>query len=68
LAYILGDNEHIFEEVIKFYAYYKAKHGIDGPIPICLDEDEIVLKKYVRWVEKSDTLVGFCGMKEEHQF
>ena len=25
------------------------------------------MKKYVRWVAKSDTLVGFCGMKEEHK-
>lgn len=32
-----------------------------------LAEDETVVKKYVRWVEKSDTLVGFCGTKEEHQ-
>ena len=25
------------------------------------------MKTYVRWVEKSDTLVGFCGNKEEHK-
>ena len=25
------------------------------------------MKKYVRWVAKSDTLVGFCGKKEEHK-
>ena len=31
-------------------------------------EDETVVKKYVRWVAKSDTLVGFCGKKEEHKF
>jgi hypothetical protein len=30
-------------------------------------EDETFVKKYVRWVEKSDTLVGFCGKKEEHK-
>ena len=23
---------------------------------------------YVRWIEKSDTMVGFCGKKEGHQF
>ena len=27
----------------------------------------MVVKKYVKWVEKSNTLVGFCGTKEEHQ-
>lgn len=56
-----------FEVVGKVYSSYKTKHGIDGPIPIYLVEDEIVVRKYVRWVEKSDTLVGFCGNKEEHQ-
>ena len=25
------------------------------------------MKTYVRWVEKINTLVGFCGMKEEHK-
>ena len=32
-----------------------------------LAEDETVVKKYIRWVAKSDTLVGFCGKKEEHK-
>ena len=67
LAYIPGEHEHIFEAVGKFYASYKSKYGIDGPSLVFLVEDETVVKKYVRWVEKSDTLVGFCGTKEEHQ-
>ena len=67
LTYIPGEHEHIFEAVGKIYASYKAKHGIYGPIPVCLAEDETIVKKYVRWVAKSDTLVGFCGLKEEHQ-
>lgn len=67
LAYIPGENDYIFEAVGKVYASYKTKHGIDGPIPIYLVEDETVVRKYARWVEKSDTLVGFCGNKEEHQ-
>ena len=58
LKYIPGEQEYIFETIEKVYASYKAKHGID----------ETVVKKYVRWVEKSDTLVGFCGKKEEHKF
>ena len=32
-----------------------------------MTEDETVVKRYVRWVAKSDTLVGFCGNKENHQ-
>ena len=67
LKYILGEQEYIFEAIRKVYASYKSKHGIEGQIPICLVEDETVVKKYVKWVAKSDTLVGFCGMKEEHK-
>ncbi|GLJ30556.1 hypothetical protein SUGI_0605010 [Cryptomeria japonica] len=67
LAYISGEHDYILEVVGKVYASYKTKHGIDGPIPVYLAEDEIVARKYVRWVEKSDTLVGFGGNKEEHQ-
>lgn len=67
LAYIPGEHDYIFVAAGKVYAYYKIKYGIDGPILIYLVEDEIVVRKHVRWVEKSDTLVGFCGNKEEHQ-
>jgi len=63
LAYIPREHEYIFEAVGKDDVSYKAKHGINGPNPICLVEDENVVKKYVRWVEKSDTLVDFCGKK-----
>ena len=63
LSYIPGEHEYIFEAVGKVYASYKSKHGIEGPIPICMAEYETVLKKHVRWVEKSDTLVVFCGNK-----
>jgi len=59
--------EHIFEVVGKVYASYKSKHGIAGPIPLLFTEDETIVKKCVRWEAKSDTLVGFCGTKEEHQ-
>lgn len=54
LAYFPGEHEHIFYAFRKFHAYYKARHGIDGPIHVFLAEDEIVVKKYVGWVEKSD--------------
>jgi len=66
LIYIPREHNYIFEAVGKVYVSYKAKHGIEGPIPIFLVEDETVVKKYVRWVAKSDALVGFCCKKEEH--
>lgn len=68
LEYIPREHVHIFEAVVKFYASYKAKNGIDGPIHVFLAKDGTVVKKYVRWVAKSDTLVQFCGTKEEHQW
>ena len=64
LKYIPGDQEYIFETIKIFYASYNAKHCIEGPIPVCLAEDETVVKKYVRWVEKSDILVGFLVRKK----
>ena len=63
LPYIPGEHEYIFEVVGKIYASYKDKHCIEGPIHVCMAEDECVVKTYVRWVAKSDTLVGFCGNK-----
>ena len=48
LRYIPWEQKYIFETIGKFYASYKAKHGIEGPIPVCLAEDETVVKKYVR--------------------
>ncbi|GLJ15321.1 hypothetical protein SUGI_0251220 [Cryptomeria japonica] len=66
-AYIPGEHDYIFEVVGKVYASYKTKHGINGPIYVYLAEEETVVRKYVRWVAKSDTLVGFCGNKEEHR-
>lgn len=67
LAYIPREHNYIFEVVGKVYASYRTKHGIDGPILVYLAKDETIVRKYVRWVAKSDTLVGFCGNKEEHQ-
>jgi hypothetical protein len=44
LAYIPEEHENIFEAVEIFYASYRAKHGIKGPILICLAEDETIMK------------------------
>lgn len=63
LAYIFGEHDYIFDAIGKVYASYKTKHGIDGPIPMYLDEDETIVKKYDRWVAKSDALVVFVVVK-----
>ena len=64
LSYILGEQEYIFQEIEKVYASFKSKHGMEGPITVFLDEDETIVKQYVSWVEKSDTLVGFVVIKK----
>jgi hypothetical protein len=67
VTYFLGTNTKVKITSRQVYASYKDKHNTEGPIHILLVEDETVVKKYVRWVEKSDTMVGFCGKKEEHK-
>ena len=64
LTYIPGEQEYIFETIEKVYASYKSKHGIEGPIPVFLAENETVVKTYVRWVAKSDTLLVFVVRKK----
>lgn len=37
-----------------------------GKVPSMLAEDETVVKKAVRWIARDNTLVGFCGVGENH--
>ena len=64
VTYFLGTDTKVKITSRQVYASYKSKHNIKGPIPVLFAEDETVVKKYVRWVEKSDTLVRFYGKKE----
>ena len=67
VTYFIGTYTKVKITSRQVYASYKSKHNIKGPIPVLFVEDETVVKKYVKWVEKSDTLVGVCGKKEEHK-
>ncbi|KAL2607864.1 hypothetical protein R1flu_026437 [Riccia fluitans] len=44
----------------------KALHGITGDIAVNLAEDETRVKPTMRWEARHDTLVGFCGDKDNH--
>ncbi|KAL3680310.1 hypothetical protein R1sor_023266 [Riccia sorocarpa] len=35
-------------------------------VPMILAEDETRVKPRIRWEAKRDTLIGFCGNKENH--
>lgn len=60
----------LHEEQFKFIAYVytriKARLQISDAIPLFLAEDETCVKKTVRWLPKNDTLLGFCGVRENH--
>lgn len=60
----------LHEEQFKFIAYVytriKARLQISDAIPVFLAEDETCVKKTVRWLPKNDTLLGFCGVRENH--
>ncbi|KAL2644061.1 hypothetical protein R1flu_011648 [Riccia fluitans] len=55
-----------FEEVAKILTAAKALHGITGDIAEILAEDETRVKPIVRWEARRDTLIGFCGDKDNH--
>ena len=48
------------------YREAKANHGVEGPVPVISAEDETKIKARISWDARSDGLVGFCGVKENH--
>ena len=50
----------------KIYKGVKLTHGIVGPVPVILAEDETKVKGRVAWEQKFDTLTGFCGIEKNH--
>ncbi|CAM6105892.1 unnamed protein product [Calypogeia fissa] len=56
-----------FKFIASVYSKLKIRLGILGPVPCYLAEDETYVKKTVRWLPKYDTLLGFCGKKEDHE-
>jgi len=56
-----------FKFIASVYELIKNHIGLEGPLPCYLAEDETCVKRMVRWLPKSDTLLGFCGKKEGHK-
>ena len=64
--FVSGEHAQIFSNVADIYRKAKEAHGIVGPVPIILAEDETKVKGRISWERKTDALVGFCGSKENH--
>ena len=56
----------IFKAVAEIYSIAKEVHGISGPVPVILAEDETKVKNRILWEPKYDTLTSFCGPKQSN--
>ncbi|KAL3681114.1 hypothetical protein R1sor_024070 [Riccia sorocarpa] len=54
-----------FKEVARILGACKAQLGITGDVPVMLAEDETRIKPRIRWESRRDSLIGFCGEKED---
>ncbi|KAL2621659.1 hypothetical protein R1flu_001864 [Riccia fluitans] len=61
-----GRQDSNFEEVAKILTVAKALHGITRDVAVILAEDETRVKPTMRWEARRDTLIGFCGDKDNH--
>ena len=66
IQFIAGEHASLFTAVAHIYKEAKATHGVEGPVPVILAEDETKVKSRISWEARSDRLVGFCGQKEDH--
>ena len=66
IRFIGGEHSEIFASVAEIYKCAKIAHGIVGPVPVILAEDETKVKGRVAWEQKFDTLAGFCGIEKNH--
>ena len=66
VQFISGEHAEIFESIANIYSAAKVAHGISGPIPVILAEDETKVRGRVSWESRWDTMVGFCGPKDSH--
>jgi hypothetical protein len=67
VMFIPGEHASIFNCVAEIYEQAKVLYGIEGPVPIILEEDKTKVKLRVAWDTKADNLTGFCGSKENHK-
>ena len=66
VTFVSGEHADIFSSIASIYIDAKKVHGISGPIPVTLAEDETKVRSRVSWEARSDTMLGFCGPKEKH--
>ena len=66
IQHVLGEHGEIFAAVAEIYKDAKDAHGIIGPIPVILAEDETKVRSRVHYEQRFDTLAGFCGPKDNH--
>ena len=66
VLFVPGEHADIFSSIASSYRDAKVVHGISGPIPIILAEDETKVRGRVSWEARSDTMLGFCRPKESH--
>ena len=66
VQFVPGEHADIFRSVAQIYKEAKEAHGIVGPIPVILAEDETKVKGRVAWDHRWDTLEGFCGPRDDH--
>ena len=67
VQFIAGEHSALFAAVADIYREAKANHGVEGPVPVILAEDETKVKARISWDARSDGLVGFFGVKENHR-
>ena len=66
VQFVPGEHIDIFRSVAQIYKEAKEAHKIQGPVPVILAEDETKVKGRVAWDHRWDTLVGFCGPKNDY--
>jgi hypothetical protein len=66
VQFVPGEHREVFRCVAEIYKCAMVVHGVVGPIPMILAEDETKVKPRVTWEQKWDALGGFCGPKDDH--
>jgi hypothetical protein len=61
-----GKHGSIFQAMAAIYLSAMEVHNIVGTVLVILTEDETKVKQRIAWEPKIDTLVGFCGPKNNH--
>jgi len=54
-----GEHREIFAALGDIYRDAKSAHGITGPVPVILAEDETKVRSRVCYEQRFDTLAGF---------